>query len=76
MMTYQEFKMKYFPNKGVVEIKDKKQANDYFKSKMSCCWENTIIGGTGWAVICQSSPSKAGEKPNVLICKADLIDTI
>lgn len=73
-MTLGEFQKKYFPNAFVVEEKDREQARSNFVSKTSCCWGNTVVEGTGWAVIGQPSAQHVGDKRTVFVCRSELLE--
>ena len=46
-MTIKQFQAQYFPKAIVSEVTNQEQANGYFVSKMSCCWGNCHVKGTG-----------------------------
>lgn len=72
-MTRKEFAKIYYPQEFVVEVTSKKRARSWFASKMSCCWGNTIVEGTGWAVISHPSAQHVGDKRTVFVCRAELL---
>lgn len=72
-MTLQEFKNIYFPKCNVLEVLDPDKAKEMLNSKMSCCWANGVVDGTGWALLSQPSPEKEGDKKEVLVCRQELV---
>ncbi|MCK9615824.1 MAG: hypothetical protein M0R48_10115 [Candidatus Omnitrophica bacterium] len=70
-----ELKKQYYPAKDIalVEETDQEKARSLFESKCSCCWGNTIIGDTGWAVIGSPSKQHDGDMRMVFVCKANLL---
>lgn len=72
-MTLKELRKIYFQDEFVSEIKNSKQARSLFKSRTSCCWGNTIIEDTGWALLARPSARHLGDKRTVFVCKAELL---
>lgn len=73
-MTLKQFQNSHFSGeRKCVEVKDKKMATNFFRSKTSAAWANGHVKGTGWSVVMQPSRRSQGDPLVAFVCKTELI---
>lgn len=74
MLTLKQFQNSHFSGeRKCVEVKSKRTATEFFRSKTSAAWANGHVVGTGWSVLMTPSRNRKDDPLVAFVCKTALI---